>query len=365
LVFAIMLGMTLSAKATGWLAPLPFVVWATVYRDRAALKALTLALPIALGVFVLLNPPLWHDPVGGIVEFLHLNFNRGAQPELNISTQFLGRMYNLDFPLPWYNTIFWTAISVPIPIVLLACVGLAVSLRHPCRWKAAMLLIFNWLVLVIVRAIPGTPPHDGIRLFLPSFAFLAAIAGLGAARLIAKAGDMKRPYVQAVVVALIASGYIGSATSVYWYYPCWLSYYNLAIGGLRGAADRGMEPTYYWDAMDESVIAWLHQNTPDNEKIRFAAGPRHNLQLLEEWNILWRQYLPQAPGKFRWYVLQHRPSGLQPHDQWLIANRQPVFRKTLGSDGWWAWNRDVPLVEVYKYSDHEQARLATGGGATH
>ena len=28
------------------------------------------------------------------------------------------------------------------------------------------------------RKFPGTPPHDGIRLFLPAFAFLAAIIGI-------------------------------------------------------------------------------------------------------------------------------------------------------------------------------------------
>ncbi len=362
-VFGIALGMTLSTKATGWLAPLPFVAWAAVYRDRTAFWALAIAAPVALGVFVLFNPPLWHDPAGGLFEFLRLNFNRGAQPGLNISTQFLGRMYNLDFPLPWYNTLFWTAIAVPLPILLFALMGLASALRYPGRSKMAILLVFNWLVLVIVRAVPGTPPHDGIRLFLPSFAFLAAIAGLGCAWLIAKADGTKRPGKQAIVVAIIALGYLGSATSVCWYRPHWLSYYNLSVGGLRGATARGMEPVYYWDALDESVIEWLHQNTPDGEQIRFAAGPRHNLQLLQEWNILRREYRPRSPGKFRWYVLQHRPSGLQPHDQWLIANRRPVLRKTLGSGGWWAWRRDVPLVEVYEYSDHEQARRSTKDAA--
>ena len=158
-----------------------------------------------------------------------------------------------------------------------------------------------------------------------------------------------------LAVVLVVLGYLGSATSVYWYRDGWLSYYNLAIGGLAGATERGMEPTYYWDALDDSVLEWLHQNTPSDEKIRFAAGPSHNLRLLKEWKLLRREYLPNAPGKFRWYVLQHRPSGLKPHDQWLIANRQPVLRKTLGTGGWRAWRRDIPLLEVYVYTDHEQA----------
>ena len=368
-VFALALGMTLSAKAAGWLAPLGFLVWAAAYRDRAALATLAVAVPLAVGVFVALNPPLWHDPAGGIFEFLRLNLNRGDQPGLNISTQILGRMYNLDFPLPWWNTLFWTAVSVPLPMLLLACVGLAVTAARPRRRKIAMLLVCNWLVLVVARAVPGTPPHDGIRLFLPSFAFLAALAGLGADWLIASAAKPlqigRHPAGKQVIVAvLVVLCYLGSATSVYWYRPQWLSYYNLAIGGVRGAAGRGMEPTYYWDALDESVLDWLHENTSADEKIRFAAGPEHNLQLLREWNLLRRDYRPQSPGKFRWYVVQHRPSGLQAYDRWLIANRRPVLRKTLGAGGRWAWRGDVPLVDVYAYSDHEAARRAVAGDSS-
>ena len=404
ILFGLVLGMTLSSKATGWLAPLPFLAWAVVYRDRAALAALALAVPVALAVFVFLNPPLWHDPAGGIAEFLRLNLNRGDHPDFNISTQFLGRMYNLDYPLPWYNTLFWTAITVPVPVLLLALIGLAAALRHPCRAKAAMLLVFNWLVLVIVRALPCTPPHDGVRLFLPSFAFLAMLAGVGTAWLIAKSRKGPTPHKTPshktpshktplhkteplaasqrpagsnfhpraiLATALIVLCFLGSATSVFWYAPQWLSYYNLLIGGVRGATAAGMEPTYYWDGLDESVLRWLRQNTAADEKIRFAAGPGDNLRLLEEWSILRRDFRPGAKGKFRWYVLQRRPSGWQPADRWLMQNRRPVFFKTLGrhrfqdtADGWWAWRRDVRLVEVYAYSDYEQARRAVGAMIT-
>ena len=38
-VFGLALGLTLSAKFTGWLAPLPFVAWTLLYRDRGGLRA--------------------------------------------------------------------------------------------------------------------------------------------------------------------------------------------------------------------------------------------------------------------------------------------------------------------------------------
>ena len=111
------LGLTFSAKFTGWLAPLPFLAWAVFYRDLRGLSALAVGLPIAVAVFVALNPPLWDAPIEGLRTFFDLNLNRASRPGLNITTQFFGRMYDLDHPLPWYNTLVWTAITIsPMPM---------------------------------------------------------------------------------------------------------------------------------------------------------------------------------------------------------------------------------------------------------
>lgn len=94
-VFGIVLGMTLSCKATGFIAPFPFVVWAIVYRDRRAIRALALAAPVTLITFFVLNPPLWHHPVAGVETFLGMNFNRDTRLGLNIPIWFLGQTYDM------------------------------------------------------------------------------------------------------------------------------------------------------------------------------------------------------------------------------------------------------------------------------
>jgi len=357
ILLGIALGMTLSAKATGWLAPLGFLAWTLVYRDRAGAKAMAWGLPIALATFFLLNPPLWHDPIRGWATFFQMNLGRS---EFNISTQFFGRMYNLDHPLPWYNTLVWTGITVPVGILLLMAVGVAVVLR---RWRddrAGTLLLANALVLLIVRALPGVPPHDGVRLFLPSFAFLAALAGVGAASVLAFAprrpdGDVARR--RAAVVAVLVL-YAGSATSAIWYAPQWLSYYNLAVGGLPGATALGMEPTYYWDGLDRSVLDWLDEHTDPEEKVQFAAPSVENLLLMHHWGTLPVEFRAGAPGTYRWHVIQHRPSGWQPADRWLVERAEPAYRKTIRRGGRGPWRLDVPLVEVYSYSQYLEAREA-------
>ncbi len=395
ILFGVLLGMTMSTKATGWIAPIPFVLWAVLYRDRRTAVTLAIGLPVALATFYLLNPPLWHEPVRGLMTFFQLNTNR----QLNVANFFLGRMYDLHHSLPWYNTLVWTAIAVPVGLLVLATVGLASIFRQGLSDRAGVLLMFNWLILLIVRALSGTPPHDGIRLFLPAFAFLAAIAGVGvkvaitlrrdepqgrAGPLLAllpchwrlASADTEKATTNCDTTSTCATAcspssasrlvrlsilliFLGSATSLFWYAPQWLSYYNLTIGGLPGATRAGMEPTYYWDSLDSEVLDWLAANTNENEKVLFGSPSDENLALMHTWGTLPVEHRPDAPGRYRWYIIQRRPSACMPPDQWLLRNAKPVYKKYLHHHGRGPWRMNVPLLEVYRYEDYEAAVNAT------
>jgi hypothetical protein len=399
ILFGIALGMTLSSKATGWIAPLPFLAWTLLYRDRAAAKGMAVAVPLAMVTFFLLNPPLWHDPIGGWARFFQMNLGRS---QFNIPTQFFGEIYDVHRPLPWYNTLVWTGITVPVGILLLMGAGVAVVLRRCRDDRTGTLLLANALVLLIVRALPGVPPHDGVRLFLPSFAFLAALAGVGAAAVRewrVASGEWRdtRPgskpdahhsplttrHLSCVAVLML---YAGSATSVIWYAPQWLSYYNLLIGGLPGATALGMEPTYYWDGLDRSVLDWLHKHTTPDEKVLFGpvleekalsgpvpkervleekvqAGPTENLRQMQKWGLFRRRFEFGDSGRYRWYVIQHRPSAWGPADAWLVEHAEPALRKTIRRGGWGPWRLDVPLVDVYSYDQYLQACRQTQAGS--
>ncbi len=358
-LFGVVLGMALACKAPGWAAPLPFLAWTVLNRDRPGAKALAIALPVALAAFFLLNPPLWHDPIRGFETFVAMNVGRGR---FNISTQFLGRMYNLDHPLPWYNTLLWTGITVPLGTLPLIVAGAGRAVR---RWRAepaGTLLLAGASTLLVLRALPLAPPHDGVRLFLPSFAFLAALAGVGVDGLLARSAPGSRALrpgrpVRWAGLVLI---YAGSLSSLLWYAPQWLSYYNLAIGGLPGATALGMEPTYYWDALDRDVLDWLDRHTGPDEKVCFAAPSVENLTLMRRWGTLPVEFRAEAPGAYRWYVIQHRPSGWQSVDRRLIENARPAYQKTIRPIGWGPWRLDQPLISIYRYEAHLEAVRAAG-----
>ncbi len=350
--FGLALGMTFCAKFTGWLAPLPFVAWTVLYRDRGGLRALVVGVPMALAVFVLLNPPLWDQPVEGLRTFFALNLNRADRPELNISTQFFGRMYNLDHPLPFYNTLVWTAITVSPLLLILGCVGIVATLKRWRADRAGMLLVCQWATLILVRALPLAPPHDAERLILPSFAFFAALVGVGIGRGLYRETLLQPEKIVAQGWAKVAMAIALSAAAIdsISYFPHGLSFYSRFIGGLRGATALGMEPTYYWDSLDRETLDWLRDHLKDDEKVAFGAAPKRNLELLKRWGLLDR--LPTDPGQFRWYVIQRRPSACTPADNWLIEHEEPAFQRSLSG---------VPLLDVYSYEQHARAVVAVRG----
>ncbi|MEX2111556.1 MAG: glycosyltransferase family 39 protein [Pirellulales bacterium] len=343
------LGLAFSAKFTGWLAVVPLAAWAALFRDRRAAFALIAGGAIALVVFVLLNPPLWHEPWTGLRTFWDLNLHRANQPRLNVTTQFFGHMYDLDHPLPWYNSLVWTLITVTPIVALLGMLGIVASVR---RWRsdpAGVLLVCNWATLVVVRALPIAPPHDAERLMLPSFAFFAALAGVGLGRGLYRDSLLLPDKIPAQGWAKVAMALaIAAATFDTWsYFPHNLSYYSRLVGGLRGATALGLEPTYYWDALDRTALRWIEENTTGDDKVAFGAAPSRNLELLKGWGRL--RHLPADPGHFRWYVIQRRPSAHTPADLWLIEHEQPAFQRSISG---------VALLDIYSFQQRERALRA-------
>ena len=87
----------------------------------------------------------------------------------------------------------------------------------------------------------------------------------------------------------------------------------MLVGGVRGAASLGMEPTYWWDALDNEVLAWINRHP--GEPVAFSSMA--NISMLRGWG---RLQVPQADrrGVFKWYVQQNRTGFLGDVDRLLI-----------------------------------------------
>lgn len=373
LAWGALLGATVSMKFTGVVAPAVFIAYLALFRPPGTRQVLLWGLPAAVVVFYLLNPTLWHAPLSGPVEYVRRNL---AREGFNIPVLFFGRMYNLSHSLPWYNTLLWTFVAVPTGLLLLFLLGLTrllgpvdsaknqtpTNLAQRLKLLASRvdpstaLIVLNWSALIVVRALPGAPPHDGLRLFLPAFGFLAVLAGLGgevlASALLVR---FRQPIVALSAPWLLTAG---AAFSVYWYHPQGLSYYNLLIGGVAGATQAGMEPTYYWDGLGDAPRHWLLRNTPPNGRVRYNSSSPDNMALLHLWGRLPRPGALSEP--FTWYVVQNRPSSLWPEDVWLLQHETPAAMFTIRppDSGLGPYRLNVALIVVFTADQHARALQA-------
>ena len=347
----ILAGLTSAAKFTGWLAWPPLVVSRLITRDRRHVAGLLVILPVGILTFLAVSPPLWHHPIRDVQEHFRLNLHR----DLNVPIYFLGDHYDKDHTLPWYNTIVWLFIVTPLPILILGLIGVGSCLKR--RDGPSISLILHWATLMIVRALPGVPPHDGIRLFLPAFGFWCVLAGIGGQQVwdfsSTLAGHTRTAMVRAAVVAALAADVANLAR----YYPQTLSHYNILVGGVRGAAAMGMEPTYWWDSLDSEVLGWLNQHTERDARVAFSSTA--NISILHGWGRLRPVQAPRG-GVFKWYVLQNRTGFLADSDKQLLASGTPALVKFAGwhRTGHAPWDLDVPLLVVFPY---EQYRAAIAG----
>jgi hypothetical protein len=136
-----------------------------------------------------------------------------------------------------------------------------------------------------------------------------------------------------------------------------LSHYSLIAGGLRGAAENGMEPTYWWDALDNDVLRWLNARTAPDEAIAFSLIA--NMGQLHEWRRLFPRDVNPETEPFKWYVLQNRPGMFSGTDRALMRRETPVFVKYAGRRGAGQAvpsDLDVPLISVFSFEQYQRAR---------
>jgi hypothetical protein len=388
----VLLGLTCATKFTGWLAAFPIVLTGLVKRPREV-RRLLIILPVALFTFYVVNPPLWHAPLRRLVTHVYLNLNRpdvhlpgvvqasrlpdmwaGHQrPIVRLRDYLVGSMrYGGEHPYaPWYNTIAWWLVATPVLTLVLGIIGM----RHSIRRRAAMdpgtqpvrvgnwviespslALLLHWATLMIVRALPGMPANDGIRLILPAFGFWSIFAGIGALRVWNGASRLAHWPRRAVGASLLAAC-VATAMNVGRYYPQMLSHYSLLVGGVRGAARLGFEPTYWWDALDGDVLDWLNSHTEPSAAVAFSFPADLNLDLLRSWGRLRTDVTDPGWGtSFKWYVLQNRSNALTAVDHALMCCERPAYTKYAG------WHPhgvpadlDVPLLLVFSYGQYRAA----------
>ena len=275
--------------------------------DRPGLEIWASILAFAPIISWLGNPGWWRETMPRMAHYYALNADRrGALPDIRII--YLGDIYS--YSLPWHNAWVLIAITVPAGILVAGAVGLVVRLGRSLRSRDGLPIFFalQLIFLPTLRMLP-TPAHDGVRLLLPTFFFLAAFTGWGAVAI----ADLVARWVgrtalcRSLVAGLIL---IPAGWQLVRIHPFELSYYNEFIGGPRGAWNRGFELSYWYEAFDGATLDDLNRVLPQGATVDFLNG------LINTPSIACLQDL----GKLRSDIVLGSPDATQIPYGWMLTH---------------------------------------------
>ncbi len=339
---AVALGLALGTKFTGFLAPAPLLAWLLLYgRDRTSAKAFLLWLGFAVVVAVLVNPAAWYDPVGYQQRLITESLSR--ETTVPIATFYFGQIW--EFVVPWHHALVMSLITLPVVTVVLTFLALGSVVRRGTERPLAILCIIQigfWLTLM---GLPSSPSHDGVRLFLPMFPFVAILAGIGFGKLVTAlqrrlpAGNPQTLGILALTCLLFLPAFVGTVRSG----PYLLSYYGELVGGPAGAARVGMEATYWFDAVTPDFLRRVEQELPDSAIV--VASPNHEYyEQLQNLGLLRGdlQFTGSVPAEY--LMLLGRRALLTPGFAGVYSTVPPILAVEL--DG-------VELVGLYRWSEDQ------------
>tara|TARA_B100000470_G_scaffold186435_1_gene151879 strand:- start:634 stop:1326 length:693 start_codon:yes stop_codon:yes gene_type:complete len=208
-------------------------------------------------------------------------------------------------------------------------------------------------VLPLVVMLPGTPAHDGTRLYRPAFYFAAFLAAGGFERLRLRwIGDHrpKIPWIAAGVLVFVA---IGTNATIH---PAGLSYYNSLVGGFTEATRpvplghslpeprRPLhEVSYWWELFNREALDQMQEHLPQGARLTFF--PEHyGKQMLKSWGHLRDDIQLVGTNEADYMVMYARMGRL------MDPRAHPSGSRFLHGAAEWEWSvhgvRTIVLVRV-------------------
>jgi hypothetical protein len=350
LAVGIVWGLALATKFPAVLIPIPLLLWAHLYQRRSYANNFFCMIFVAPVVMIATQPYLWHQTPLRILEFFYQGLSRGYRPDANFPIFFLNRLYFTN-ELPWYYTFFLTAVTTPETILGLCLIGILALVRVRPERKVVMLLLFNLLFILILGVLPGAVLHDGMRQLLSGLPFIAALSAVGFFILMKRLTEwaQQKTSFQAIknlrsklMGALLALFLFPPAVDLTLHHPFELSYYNRFVGGIRGAYERGLETTYFMEALTPEFLKFLNRELPPNAVLN-GLFSNFMLEYYQNEGKLRRDIKITEKGDFDYAIVIIRRSVLSamPQSQLAVINERALPIASVSLAG-------VPLVILYR-----------------
>lgn len=249
-VAGLALGCAAGTKGNVLPAGLAIGLWWLMGERRGVAQTLVTALVVAPLWFIVTWPWLWPAPLSRLLEYATFH---GKFPLL--AAYIFGRMRD---PAPAYTAIVMLLATTPVLSLLLGAVSAAKGKQR--LWQfLALNFAFHWLYF----ALPGQPRFNGVRLFEPAFPFLACMAAMGGLWTVKRMAQwLKREQVAKWGMAGLCAivGLVG-LRSLALSHPHEVAFYNMAVGGARGAQRLGLE-SIYWGSVYLEALPYLNASVP-------------------------------------------------------------------------------------------------------
>ena len=279
-LLAILWGMALATKFTAVLIIGPLALWTLIYRDRSSLRNFILMLLVAPLIAIALNPGWWYDPVAKISAYVTTSLTRDKH--IPIPTLYFGQA--LPFRPHWSYAPVMTALTIPLSTLLLFLIGTGRLTLKSDERPYDLLMFMTIPVLLLIVMLTNAPVHDGVRQFIYIMPFIAYCAGTGFAML---TGSLQRVLSFTALRACITAGLLLAAVAypaleTARSHPFELSYYNRLIGGLPGAYRRGMEVTYWYEALTDDMLTVINRTVPPGALVSSFPVASHYFKFLQD-----------------------------------------------------------------------------------
>jgi hypothetical protein len=223
-----------------------------------------------------------------------------------------------------------TAAVTPLGILALSGIGAASGLprRDPLVALCVATVVFVWVTMLVPRA----PHHNGVRMFIALFPFLAMLSGYG----LHWAWNRMRPRARALVPL---AAFVPAAIQLAWIHPVHLAYYGEVVGGVRGAHRLGFETTYWMDACTRPLLDWMNRELPVGANV-WVFGTAETLKLEQSYGRLRADLRLDADAAGAdWAVVQMWQGIMVPAFRNAIEITTPEHVQEVAG---------VPLVAVYR-----------------
>lgn len=259
-------GLLLDTKHNSWIFPFAVALHFVLVRSKPLLADLRgwwrHVPPVWLSfavlsplVFYALWPWIWHDTVPRLREYVA--FHTGHE---YYNMEFLGRTYWKP-PMPRGYAWLMTLGTVPLVTLLLAAVGAVVAIRRADERQRSDYVF--WLVSIVVGYAPwwssGTPIFGGTKHWMTAYPFLCLLAGLGFVHVLEAVRHAAPRLAQPLLIG--AAVVVGPAVMALRAHPFGLSAYTPLVGGAVGAANLGLNRTF-WGYTTQDLAPFINERAP-------------------------------------------------------------------------------------------------------